>query len=165
MTGRTMLRARRASLPVLVAASLLTAGSAQASVPGPFLVLKHNAASLGQQLYKPKDLQLRAGFGSDGLVQRTTWTGWGTSVARGKGQILANSRQLVARVTLVASNLGPLGTYGGCQGTPGVVPPITRYRSLRVHISWLPDPGWGSADRAESRALSGNLAGTPTQQC
>jgi hypothetical protein len=135
------------------------APTARAASLGPFLVLKHNLSTLGSPLYKPKDLVLpkTERFGRDGYVQRLGWTHWGTSRAIGQGEIIATSGTVVAHVTLVASDLVPL-FLSDC-GQPDR---FRRYGSLRAHLRWSGDY---VGDSQESRAVSGNLAGTPSQQC
>jgi hypothetical protein len=67
---------------------------------------------------------------------------------------------VIAHVRLTASRITPLPS---CPGLPN--PDDQFYRDLRAKFRWKPEAGWNRADRKESKALSGNLAGRSTSQC
>jgi hypothetical protein len=104
----------------------------------------------------------------DAIVQETTWTDWGDSTAYGHGVIRTDMAQgpVVAHVTLTVTDAWRLPACTPPDDpTPGRNAPVFDYRDLHATFRWKPDPGWNRADRKESRALSGNLAGVYQQQC
>jgi len=118
------------------------------------LTLKWDA-SRAPALTRPRSLELSPRYASDAEVQETKWTDWGDNTAYGHGVIrdTMGMGSVIAHVTLTVTDgfilPGCTAQYAG----------MREYRELHATFKWKPDPAWNRADRQESRALSGNLAG------
>jgi hypothetical protein len=150
---------RKLIIASVVVAVLVTPAIAAARA---YVIPRHARGYEGQRLYKPRQIELARAYGFEADVQRIAWTRWGSRTAQGRGVIRGTMGMgaVIAHVRLTASRITPLPS---CPGLPN--PDDQLYRDLRAKFRWKPIPGWNRADRKESKALSGNLAGRSTLQC
>jgi hypothetical protein len=160
---------KRVTFAVILVALFVPAAASARS----YLVPPHARDELGTPVYQPRSVDVGPRYGDDAYVQETTWSNWGSSTAYGHGVIrdTMGMGAVIAHVTLTASDAKPFPQCEPPDDPPGSQTPGLLYRQLHAKFHWRPNPsspeGRSSAraERQESKALSGNLAGAYELQC